>query len=54
MYALVHWQVNGYVVWGYFFGCLTSTLLWAPFSIMIQAMRQMRTDSERRHHERHP
>jgi len=53
-YALVYWQVNGYVVWGYFLGCLTSTLLWAPFSIMIQAMRQVRTDSERRHHERRP
>jgi rod shape-determining protein MreD len=45
-YALVHWQVNGYVVWTYFLGCLTSTLLWAPLSIMFQAMRQMRVDRE--------
>lgn len=43
-YALVHWQVNHYVVWTYFLGCLTSTLLWAPLSIMFQAMRQIRID----------
>jgi len=47
VYALVHWQVSGYVVWPYFLGCLTSTLLWAPLSIMFQAMRQkMRVDRE--------
>ena len=45
-YALVHWQVTGYVVWPYFLGCMTSTLLWAPLSIMFQAMRQMRVDRE--------
>lgn len=43
-YALVHWQVNSYVVWPYLLGCLTSTLLWAPLSILFQAMRQKRTD----------
>ena len=42
--ALVNWQVNGYVVWAYFFGCLTSTLLWTPLSIMFLAMRQKRVD----------
>ena len=46
MYALVHWQVNGYVVWSYFFGCLTSTLLWVPLSIVFHAMRQRRLDRE--------
>ncbi|MDO8262855.1 MAG: rod shape-determining protein MreD [Gallionella sp.] len=46
VYALVHWQVNGYVVWPYFLGCLTSTLLWTPLSIMFQAMRQRRADRE--------
>lgn len=45
-YALVHWQVNGYVVWPYFLGCLTSALLWAPLSIMFQAARQMRVGRE--------
>lgn len=46
IYALVHWQVNGYVVWTYLLGCLTSTLLWAPLSIMFRAMRQARVDRE--------
>ena len=46
VYALVHWQVNGFVVWPYFLGCLTSTLLWTPLSIMFQAMRQKRMDLE--------
>jgi rod shape-determining protein MreD len=47
VYALVNWQVNDYVVWPYFLGCLTSTLLWTPLSIMFQATRQKRVD--RRH-----
>lgn len=47
VYALVNWQVSGYVVWPYFFGCLTSTLLWMPLSIMFLAMRQKRADSNR-------
>ncbi|HCJ51567.1 MAG: rod shape-determining protein MreD [Gallionellaceae bacterium CG1_02_56_997] len=46
MYALVHWQVNGQIVWNYFLGCLTSTLLWIPFSILFQSMRQMRVERE--------
>ena len=46
VYALVHWQVNGQVVWMYFLGCLTSTLLWIPTSFLFQSMRQMRVDRE--------
>jgi rod shape-determining protein MreD len=46
VYSLVHWQINGYVVWPYFLGCLTSTLLWVPLSIMLQAMRQIRVDRD--------
>jgi rod shape-determining protein MreD len=53
-YALVHWQVNGLVVWTYFLGCLTSTLMWTPLSMAFQAMRQVHVDRERRHHERLP
>jgi rod shape-determining protein MreD len=53
-FALIHWQVNGYVVWLYFLGCLTSTLLWTPLSMMFQAMRQVNVDRERRHRERRP
>ena len=47
VYALVNWQVKGYVVWSYFLGCLTSTLLWMPLSIMFLAMRQKRADRNR-------
>ncbi|MDD2684816.1 MAG: rod shape-determining protein MreD [Gallionella sp.] len=47
VYALVHWQVNGYLVWSYFFGCLTSTLLWIPLSMAFHTMRQLRMDRER-------
>jgi len=47
VYALVNWQVKGYVVWPYFLGCLTSTLFWMPLSIMFLAMRQKRADSNR-------
>lgn len=47
VFALVNWQVNGYVVWAYFLGCLTSTMLWIPLSLMLQATQQKRAD--RRH-----
>ena len=44
IYAIVNWQTNGYVIWGYFLGCLTSTALWIPFNIMLQSMRQKRPE----------
>jgi len=47
VYALVNWQIKGYVVWSYFLGCLTSTLLWMPLSIMFLALGQKRADSNR-------
>lgn len=46
VYAMVHWLVNGYVVWLYFLGSLTSTLLWPPLCILFQAMRQKPVDRE--------
>ena len=45
-YALIHWQVNGYIVWGYFWGCLTSTLLWIPINTMLYSMRQKHRDQK--------
>jgi len=45
-YALVHWQVDGYVVWPYFLGCVTSTMLWIPLSAIFQEIRQRRADRE--------
>lgn len=47
VFTLVHWQVNGNVVWLYFLGCMTSTLMWAPLSMMLKGMRQKRVDRER-------
>ncbi|OGT22807.1 MAG: rod shape-determining protein MreD [Gallionellales bacterium RIFOXYD2_FULL_52_7] len=46
VYSLVHWQVSGLVAWRYFLGCMTSTLLWIPISLLFQSMRQMRVDRE--------
>ncbi len=46
IYALVHWQVNGQLVWLFFLGSVTSTLLWIPLSALFQSMRQMRVDRE--------
>lgn len=46
VYAGVHWQLHGYVAWEYFAGSVTSTLLWAPLTLMLQALRRPRTDDE--------
>lgn len=46
VYASVHWFMSGHVTWVYFIGCLSSTLLWIPLSVMFQAMRQKRVDNE--------
>jgi len=40
VFALLNWQANGYITWLYFLGCLTSTLLWVPISILFQAMQR--------------
>lgn len=42
VYALVHWLVNGDVIWGYFLGCISSTLLWIPLSLIFHGLRQIR------------
>jgi len=46
VYAAVHWQMLGYVAWEYFLGCLVSTLLWAPLTVLLQALRRPRADSD--------
>ncbi len=43
-YAAVYWQVQGYMAWSYFFGSITSTLLWAPLTLVLQALRRPRRD----------
>lgn len=42
VYAMIHWQVHGYVAWEYFSGSVTSALLWAPLTLLIQMLRRPR------------
>ncbi|MEK7811789.1 MAG: rod shape-determining protein MreD [Pseudomonadota bacterium] len=44
VYAAVHWQVRGYVAWEYYLGVLTSALMWAPLTLVLQALRRPRRD----------
>ncbi len=41
-YAWVHRQMHGYVAWDYFFGVVTSALMWAPLTLLLQALRRGR------------
>ncbi len=45
-YSAVHWQIQGYVSWTYFLGSITSSLLWAPLSLLLQILRRPRPDPE--------
>jgi rod shape-determining protein MreD len=45
-YSAVHWQIQGYVSWTYYLGCITSTLLWGPLSLLLQILRRPRLDPE--------
>lgn len=44
IYALVHWQVNGYVAWTYFLGCVTSALFWIPLNLLLGALGRLRAE----------
>jgi rod shape-determining protein MreD len=46
VYALVHWQLHGYVAWTYFLGSVVSALLWIPLTLLLQVMRLPRSDSD--------
>lgn len=47
VYALVHWQIQGHVAWEYLLGSATSALLWVPLTLLLQALRHPRGNSER-------
>lgn len=47
VYAAVHWQIKDYVAWEYLIGSATSALLWAPLTLLLQALRHPRGSSER-------
>ena len=40
VYATVHWQWHGYVAWEYFLGSVSTALLWAPLTVLLQALRR--------------
>lgn len=44
VYAAVHWQLRGFVAWEYFLGSVTSALLWAPMTALLQTVRHPRSD----------
>jgi len=46
VYALVHWQLHGYVAWTYFLGSVASALLWIPLTLLLQVIRVPRPDSD--------
>lgn len=46
IYASVHWQLRGNISWEYFIGSVVSTLLWAPLTILLQALRRPRATSD--------
>lgn len=47
VYAAVHWQLHGYVAWSYFLGSVISALLWAPLTMLLQALRLPRSDPDK-------
>jgi len=46
VYALVQWQLHGYIAWEYFSGSVTTAALWAPLTLLLQALRRPRTEDE--------
>jgi len=46
VYAAVHWQINGHVVWEYFIGSVVSAALWIPLALLLQSLRRPRADSD--------
>ena len=45
-YALVHWQLHGYIAWSYFLGSVVSALLWIPLTLLLQIVRLPRSDPD--------
>ena len=45
-YALVYWQLHGYIAWSYFLGSVVSAMLWIPLTLMLQVIRLPRSDPD--------
>jgi rod shape-determining protein MreD len=46
-YAAVHWQVRGHFAWGFMLGSVTSAMMWAPLTLLLQSLRRPKGNSER-------
>jgi rod shape-determining protein MreD len=42
VFALINWQMHGYVVWEFLLGSATSALLWTPTTLLLQKLRHAR------------
>lgn len=45
-YAMVHWQLNGYIAWTYFLGSIVSALMWTPLTLLLQVVRLPHSDPD--------
>jgi rod shape-determining protein MreD len=45
-YALVHWQLHGYIAWSYFLGSVVSAMLWIPLTLLLQVIRLPHSDPD--------
>lgn len=46
VFAAIHWMMGGSFTWEFFLGCLTSSLLWLPMSVLLQTLRRTKTDTD--------
>ena len=42
VFALINWQMHGFVAWEFFLGSATSALLWTPLTALLQNLRLTR------------
>lgn len=45
VYAAVHWQISGHMVWEFFISSIFSAALWIPLTVLLQSLRRPRTHS---------
>lgn len=46
VFALINWQMHGFIVWEFFIGSATSALLWTPMTVTLQNLRHTRHNSQ--------
>lgn len=45
-YAAVHWHMRNYIAWEYFTGSVVAAVLWGPLTVLLQALRRPRANSD--------